>query len=279
MKARSAFLITGVVVAGLFAGTPATAAPLDKGHFDDVFTDFFDCDGTPARQDGDVHVNFLLNQRGSGTLPVLPGERPRHRRHHQPDHRRHVHQRIHRQQQEPHHRRQRRRHHHHHRLRLRRLPLLRSERQAGAQGSRPDPVRLRCRLQRHPRRRRRRPRSCRLVPNRPRLHGAQRPRGPRLLRGPGGIHQLVPALRDLSGSQCSASPSNVLVPPCPLIKQSRTPKRAAHRRVPPRRLLRWSRRRRVGHGGEGREPRNCGNCGALFGGVWERLPAPPLRLY
>ena len=69
MKGRSAFLITGVVVAGLFAGTPATAAPLDKGHFDDVFTNVFDCDGTPARDDGDVHINFLLNQRGSGPFP------------------------------------------------------------------------------------------------------------------------------------------------------------------------------------------------------------------
>ena len=69
MKARSAFLITGVIVAGLFAGTPATAAPLDKGHFEDVFTNVYDCAGTPARDDGDVHVNFLLNQRGSGPFP------------------------------------------------------------------------------------------------------------------------------------------------------------------------------------------------------------------
>ena len=71
------------------------------------------------------------------TVPVLPGERPRHRRDHQPGDRRHLHQRLHLQQQGPHDRRQRRRHHHHHRLRLRRLPLLRRQRQARAPRPRP----------------------------------------------------------------------------------------------------------------------------------------------
>jgi hypothetical protein len=69
MRRRSALLTTGLALAGLLAGTPATAAPLDKGHFDDVFTDSYDCDGTPAQDDGDVHVNFLLNQRGSSDFP------------------------------------------------------------------------------------------------------------------------------------------------------------------------------------------------------------------
>jgi hypothetical protein len=69
MKGRSAFLITGLVVASLFASPPATAAPLDKGHVEDVFTDFFDCDGTPARSVTDAHINFLLNLRGSGPFP------------------------------------------------------------------------------------------------------------------------------------------------------------------------------------------------------------------
>ncbi len=65
MRGRFAVLIAGVAVAGLVTSTPATAAPLDKGHFHDVFTDFFDCDGTPVQQDVDVSGNFLFNQRGS----------------------------------------------------------------------------------------------------------------------------------------------------------------------------------------------------------------------
>jgi len=69
MRGRTAAaLITGLVVAGLFVSTPASAAPLEKGHFHDVYTDFFDCDSVspsiPTRVDGDVHVNFTFNLRG-----------------------------------------------------------------------------------------------------------------------------------------------------------------------------------------------------------------------
>jgi hypothetical protein len=70
MKVRSALLISGLAVAALVPGTWAIAAPLDKGHFDDVFTgDDYDCDGTPAQDNGDIHVNFLFNQRGSSAFP------------------------------------------------------------------------------------------------------------------------------------------------------------------------------------------------------------------
>ncbi len=71
MKGRSAFLITGLVVAGtVLASTPATARPIDKGHFHDVFTsDVYDCDGTPAQDSGDVSGNFVFNQRGSSPFP------------------------------------------------------------------------------------------------------------------------------------------------------------------------------------------------------------------
>ena len=71
MKGRSAFLITGLVVAGtVLASTPATARPIDKGHFRDVFTsDVYDCDGTPAQDSGDVSGNFVFNQRGSSPFP------------------------------------------------------------------------------------------------------------------------------------------------------------------------------------------------------------------
>jgi hypothetical protein len=71
MRGRSALLITGLAVAGLLVSTPATAKPLDKGHFHDVFTDVYDCDGTPAQDDGDVRINFLFNQRG-GTKHPFP---------------------------------------------------------------------------------------------------------------------------------------------------------------------------------------------------------------
>ena len=52
--------------------TPATAAPLDKGHFDDIFTETFDCDTVtppvPTRQDSNVHINFTFNQRGGPNI-------------------------------------------------------------------------------------------------------------------------------------------------------------------------------------------------------------------
>jgi hypothetical protein len=70
MKGRAALLVTGLAVAGMLASTPASAAPLDKGHFHDVFvSDPYDCNGTPAQDAGDIHVNFLLNQRGSSDFP------------------------------------------------------------------------------------------------------------------------------------------------------------------------------------------------------------------
>jgi hypothetical protein len=70
MKVRSALLVSGVAAAALVPGTGATAVPLDKGHFNDVFTsDVYDCNGTPAQDRGDVDVNFLFNQRGSSAFP------------------------------------------------------------------------------------------------------------------------------------------------------------------------------------------------------------------
>src|SRR6266542_488792 len=70
MRGRSAFLITGLAVASLVASTAATARPIDKGHFHDVFTsDVYDCNGTPAQDSGDVSGNFVFNQRGSSPFP------------------------------------------------------------------------------------------------------------------------------------------------------------------------------------------------------------------
>ena len=54
----------------MLATTPATAKPIDKGHFHDVFTsDVYDCDGTQAQDSGDVSGNFVFNQRGSSAFP------------------------------------------------------------------------------------------------------------------------------------------------------------------------------------------------------------------
>ena len=71
MRGRSVLLIAGLAFAGtILATTSATAAPINKGHFHDVFTgDVFDCDGTPAQTSGDVSGNFVLNQRGSSPFP------------------------------------------------------------------------------------------------------------------------------------------------------------------------------------------------------------------
>jgi hypothetical protein len=71
MRARSVLLIAGLVIAGtVLASAPATAKPIDKGHFHDVFPGpVYDCDGTPAQDRVDVSGNFLFNQRGSSPFP------------------------------------------------------------------------------------------------------------------------------------------------------------------------------------------------------------------
>src|SRR6478609_8945074 len=66
-------LAAGAVVAiaaALFTAVPASAQPIDKGHFDDsIDSGVYDCDGTPALDVGSVHVNFTFNQRGSSPFP------------------------------------------------------------------------------------------------------------------------------------------------------------------------------------------------------------------
>src|SRR4029077_1016810 len=54
----------------LAASTPATARPIDKGHFHDVSTsDVYDCKGTPAQDRVHVSGKFVFNQRGSSPFP------------------------------------------------------------------------------------------------------------------------------------------------------------------------------------------------------------------
>ena len=71
MRGRLAILLTALAVAGVVStSTSAVARPIDKGHFDDVFTSkVYDCDGTPAENAVYLHVNFLFNQRGSSPFP------------------------------------------------------------------------------------------------------------------------------------------------------------------------------------------------------------------
>ena len=73
MRRRTAFVVTGLAIAGtMLASAPATAKPIDKGHFHDVFTsDVYDCDGTLAQDSGDVSGNFVFNQRGSSPFPYF----------------------------------------------------------------------------------------------------------------------------------------------------------------------------------------------------------------
>jgi hypothetical protein len=71
MRRRSPLLVAGLVAAGtVLVSPPATAQPIEKGHFHDVFTsDVYDCDGIPAQDSGDVSGNFVFNQRGSSPFP------------------------------------------------------------------------------------------------------------------------------------------------------------------------------------------------------------------
>jgi hypothetical protein len=69
MRNLSTMVVVCLVAAGLVTAAPADARPLDRGHFHDVSTDFFDCDGTPVQQTDEVDVNFLFNQRGGSKHP------------------------------------------------------------------------------------------------------------------------------------------------------------------------------------------------------------------
>jgi hypothetical protein len=67
---RAAVAACGLaLVGGMVASAPAAAQPIDKGHFHFIITEVFDCDGTPAQDNGDISVNFLFNQRGSSPFP------------------------------------------------------------------------------------------------------------------------------------------------------------------------------------------------------------------
>ena len=204
MRGRLALLLTGFAVVGVIStSASAVARPIDKGHFDDVFTsDVYDCDGTPAQDAVDVRVNFLFNQRGSSPFPfyvenvngtvvttnletggtytkVSPptaGTTPSSTTATAPS-------------PSP---------------CTRRAPATTTS--SGASCSR-TPARSgspSCSTTTAPRRPRRRHRDPRLVPGRAPLHWQHRPFRPGLLRGPGGVHQL--AVNHLA--HCAARPNS-----------------------------------------------------------------------
>jgi hypothetical protein len=68
-RARRMATVCGLVVvlAGALGAAPAGAAPIDKGHFHDVFTEpVTSCPGVRAVLDGDVSGSFVFVKRGPG---------------------------------------------------------------------------------------------------------------------------------------------------------------------------------------------------------------------
>lgn len=70
VPSASAGALAAAVAAVALSAVPAAAQPIDKGHFtDSVDSGVYDCNGTPARDVGSVHVNFTFNLRGSSPFP------------------------------------------------------------------------------------------------------------------------------------------------------------------------------------------------------------------
>jgi hypothetical protein len=60
----AASLLTGIACVAALA--PAQAAPLEREHYQDTFTDEFDCDGITLRQEVSVQGLFMLKQGRAG---------------------------------------------------------------------------------------------------------------------------------------------------------------------------------------------------------------------
>ena len=61
-------VVVGLTAAGLMTGAPASAAPIDKGHFIDAGSEDFSCDSVapaiPTHHEFEASVKFVFNQRG-----------------------------------------------------------------------------------------------------------------------------------------------------------------------------------------------------------------------
>ena len=69
--AALAATIAAIAVAAVTA-LPADARPIEKAHFVNEFVDGpYDCDGTPALDEGKVRVHVLGNLRGSSLFPFF----------------------------------------------------------------------------------------------------------------------------------------------------------------------------------------------------------------
>ncbi len=60
----AASLLTGL--AGAAALAPAQAAPLEREHYQDTFTEEFDCDGITLRQEVSIQGLFMLKEGRAG---------------------------------------------------------------------------------------------------------------------------------------------------------------------------------------------------------------------
>ena len=61
-------MVISLSTAGLVSGVPASAAPIDKGHFTDAGSEEFSCDtvspAIPTHHEFEARINFVFNQRG-----------------------------------------------------------------------------------------------------------------------------------------------------------------------------------------------------------------------
>src|SRR3954467_6386362 len=71
MRGRSGLVVVGLMVTSIaLTSTPASAQPIDKGHFHDSFTSKpYNCHGTKAQDKEDGDGNFVFNLRGSSPFP------------------------------------------------------------------------------------------------------------------------------------------------------------------------------------------------------------------
>ena len=72
MRTAATLAASIAAVAAAVTALPAGARPIEHAHFVNEFVDGpYDCDGTPALDEGTVHFHVLGNLRGSGPFPFF----------------------------------------------------------------------------------------------------------------------------------------------------------------------------------------------------------------